>query len=146
MTLRLANVYGPRQDPWGEAGVVSIFAGRLHRGEPLTVFGDGAQTRDYVHVHDVVQAFLRAAAQPQAGLWNVGSGVETTVLELAEVASGVTGAAGEIAHAPARMGELPRSALDAGRAQRDLGWQPERSLVEGVRSVCEWVAAGEPPR
>lgn len=144
--LRLANVYGPRQSPGGEAGVVSIFCGRVARGERPTVYGDGKTTRDYVYVGDVVDAFLAAAQAPAPGVWNIGTGAETTVLQLADLIGRIAGRAVDPVFAPARPGELQRSALEVSAARRDLGWQAKVPLAEGVRRVYEWVTAGHPPR
>src|SRR3954462_5004815 len=122
-SLALANVYGPRQNPHGEAGVVAIFAGRLLSGEPCTIFGDGGQTRDYVYVDDVVDAFARAATRGAGLLVNIGTGVETTVTELYDTMAATAGVPRRATHAPARAGELQRSCLDAGRAGIHLGWK-----------------------
>lgn len=146
VALRLANVYGPRQDPAGEAGVVGIFCGRAASGERPTVFGDGRQTRDYVYVGDVAEAFLAAARSDRAGVWNVGTGHETTVLELIELIGAAAGRSIDVDFAAARPGELQRSALDAGAARRDLGWAPRTSVADGVRAVYRWVAEGSPDR
>ena len=140
--LRLANVYGPRQDPAGEAGVVAIFCSRLLAGDSLTIYGDGTQTRDYVYVGDVVQAFLAAADHGQPGTWNVGTGREVSVLELAAAIGAATGRAVDPVLAPARPGELQRSALAVERAQRDLGWSAHTPLRTGISSVFGWIEAG----
>jgi UDP-glucose 4-epimerase len=126
MSLRFGNVYGPRQDPHGEAGVIAIFAGAAAEGRPVTVYGDGTQTRDYVYVGDVVSGFLAAAGSDATGAANIGTGVETTVLELAE-ALGV-----EPEFAPARKGEVARSCLDVGRAADVLGWRAQVALGDGL--------------
>lgn len=140
--LRLGNVYGPRQDSAGEAGVVAIFCGlAVHGGSP-TIFGDGTQTRDYVYVGDVVKAFLLAASSAQAGTWNIGTGMETSVLRLAELVGEAAGRPFEPTFAPARPGELVRSALDANAVAQGLGWKPETSLEEGIRATYAWAAAG----
>jgi UDP-glucose 4-epimerase len=144
--LRLGNVYGPRQDPSGEAGVVSIFAGRVARGERPTVFGDGRQTRDYVYAGDVVRAFIASADADRAGLWNVGTGREVSVIDLIDGLAGISGAAIEPEFAPARLGELQASVLDPGALQRDLGVTAAMSLGDGLRAVYDWVRAGEPVR
>ncbi len=144
--LRLANVYGPRQDPSGEAGVVSIFAGRVASGESPTVFGDGHQTRDYVFVGDVVAAFLAAADAGRAGLWNVGTGTEVSVLDLIAGFATIADRPVEPALAPARAGELQASCLDGSAARRDLGVTAAVDLRTGLRRVYEWVLAGEPVR
>jgi len=148
VVLRYANVYGPRQDPHGEAGVVAIFCNRLLDGKALTVFGDGTQTRDYVHVKDVAAANAAAATAvlPAAGrldvrAMNVGTGVETDVLTLAETLRQVSGRDAGIDFAPARVGEQLRSAVSIGKVQRVLGWQPQRSLAEGLKETFEYFAA-----
>ncbi|MER3408850.1 MAG: UDP-glucose 4-epimerase [Thermoleophilia bacterium] len=132
VALRYGNVYGPRQDPHGEAGVVAIFLGRLARGEPCRIFGDGRQTRDYVYIDDVVSATL-AAAERAGGVYNVGTGRETSVLELYERCRLVAGVQAEPELAPPRLGELRRSILDPERALRELEWRAEVSLDEGLR-------------
>jgi UDP-glucose 4-epimerase len=134
VSLRLGNVYGPRQDPLGEAGVIAIFCGRLRAGERPTVFGDGKQTRDYIYVGDVVAAALAAAESSFSGPVNIGSGIETDVLELARLLAEIDGAEGfEPELAPARPGEVQRISLDAGRAERELGWRATTSVADGLR-------------
>ena len=138
VALRLANVYGPRQDPHGEAGVVSIFLSKLLAGEPAKIFGDGSQTRDYVYAGDVARALL-AATERSGGVFNIGTGVETSVTglyALCEQASGVKLAAD---FAAPRLGELQRSVLDASLAARELGWTPELALVDGLRATWDWI-------
>jgi UDP-glucose 4-epimerase len=142
--LALANVYGPRQDPHGEAGVVAIFAGRLLAGEPCTIFGDGRQTRDFVYVDDVVDAFVRAADRGGGLLLNVGTGRETSVNDLYSTMADAAGATTPAVHAPPRPGELLRSALDPGRAAIHLGWRPWTSLDEGAAAVLRWFADTHP--
>jgi UDP-glucose 4-epimerase len=140
--LRLANVYGPRQDPHGEAGVVAIFTDRLLRGEPCVINGDGLQTRDYVYVGDVADAALLALERSEVtGPVNIGTGVETSVVALFERLRAAAGGRGEARHAPARPGEQRRSLLDAARARRDLGWTPRVTLDEGLRRTVESVRA-----
>jgi UDP-glucose 4-epimerase len=136
--LALANVYGPRQDPHGEAGVVAIFAGRLLGGEPCTIFGDGNQTRDFVYVDDVVDAFARAAERGSGLVLNIGTGAETSVNELYSAMATAAGVDQPGAVAPARAGELQRSCLDPGRAGIHLGWKPWTRLPEGSAAVIEW--------
>jgi UDP-glucose 4-epimerase len=145
VSLRYANVYGPRQDPHGEAGVVAIFFGRLARGEGLRIFGDGRQTRDYVYVGDVVTATLAAAAAP-AGVFNVGTGSETSVLELAEACRRAAGVETETVFEPARPGELQRSVLNPTRAQAALGFRATTSLDEGLAATWEFVRDAEGER
>jgi UDP-glucose 4-epimerase len=139
--LALANVYGPRQDPHGEAGVVAIFAERLLRGEPVTVFGDGEQTRDFVFVDDVVDAFVRAATRGGGLLCNVGTGQETSVNQLLGTMATQAGVEATAVTAPTRPGELQRSCLDIERASMQLGWRPWTELPEGTRAVLDHVAA-----
>jgi UDP-glucose 4-epimerase len=136
--LALANVYGPRQDPHGEAGVVAIFAGRLLSGQVCTIFGDGTQTRDFVFVDDVVDAFVRAAERGSGLLANVGTGVETSVNELYDAMARGAGVDTPAVHAEARPGELARSALDPGRAELYLGWTPWTDLDAGTGAVLDW--------
>ena len=145
VALRYANVYGPRQDPHGEAGVVAIFCDRIIDGVPLTVFGDGKQTRDYVFAGDVARANLLAAGAalpPAAGVdsraFNIGTSVETDVVQLAATLGAVSGASPQITHAPARAGEQRRSAVAVGRAAAVLGWRPTVSLADGLRLTYEW--------
>lgn len=145
VALRLANVYGPRQDPAGEGGVVSIFAGKAHKNEPVTVFGDGKQTRDFVYVGDVAGAFLTASGTDEGGVWNIGTGTETSVLDLVAALREVSGNDLAAEFADPRQGELPRSCLDVSAAKKALGWTAETELADGVRRVYEWVAEGEPP-
>jgi UDP-glucose 4-epimerase len=134
VSLRLGNVYGPRQDPLGEAGVIAIFCGRLRAGERPTVYGDGRQTRDYIYVGDVVAAALAAAGSGPGGAINIGTGIETDVLELAARLGELGGTEGfEPELAPARTGEVQRISLDPARAERELGWRAKTSLEEGLR-------------
>jgi UDP-glucose 4-epimerase len=140
--LRFANVYGPRQDPSGESGVIPIFCSAILAGEQLTIYGDGQQTRDYVYVGDAVAAFLAAATRGRPGTWNVGTGREVSVLELAAVIGAAAGRTVQPVFAPARPGELLRSALAVERAERDLGWTPVTPLADGVRAVYQWIQAG----
>jgi UDP-glucose 4-epimerase len=136
--LALANVYGPRQDPHGEAGVVAIFAAKLLAGEPCTVFGDGRQTRDFVYVDDVVDAFARAADRGSGLLVNIGTGQETSVNDLYATMAAEAGVSRRALSAPARPGELRRNSLNPGRAAIHLGWKPWTTLAEGTRSVLDY--------
>jgi UDP-glucose 4-epimerase len=139
--LALANVYGPRQNPHGEAGVVAIFADRLLRGEPVTIFGDGGQTRDFVYVDDVVDAFVRAATRGGGLICNIGTGTETSVNELHAIMAEQAGAEPSTAREPLRPGELLRSSLDINRAAIQLGWRPWTQLPDGTRAVLDFVRA-----
>jgi len=150
VALRYSNVYGPRQNPRGEAGVVAIFARTLLGGQPLVVYGDGEQTRDMVYVADVATASIAASQCSPPPLndidgcaFNIGTGVETSVNRLARLVSEVAGRASEIRHAPERLGEIRRNALTPDKAARDLGWRPATSLIEGLRSTVEWLAQRE---
>jgi len=140
VALRLGNVYGPRQMPHGEAGVVAIFMGLLRDGGTPTIFGEGLQTRDYVYVGDVVGAMLRAVAQ-DGGVFNVGTGVETSVVGLFDAIRVACGIDREPGFAPARLGELQRSVLDTSLAERELGWRPERTLADGLAATWEWISS-----
>ena len=138
VALRFGNVYGPRQEPHGEAGVVAIFMGLLQDGGTPKIYGDGRQTRDYVFVGDVVAALLAAVGR-EGGVFNVGTGVETSVVELYRAIGAATGIEREPEHVEARLGELQRSVLDPSAAERELGWRPGVSLVDGLRTTWEWV-------
>jgi UDP-glucose 4-epimerase len=144
VSLRLGNVFGPRQDPHGEAGVVAIFCGRLAERKPPTIFGDGRQTRDFVYVGDVAEAMISACERLASGggegvadVYNVGTGRETTVLELAERLGSLGGEEFEPEMAPAREGEIQRSSIDSRRAESDLDWHAQTSLDEGLRITLE---------
>ncbi len=145
VAMRYANVFGPRQDPKSEAGVVSIFVSRLLEDRPLTVFGNGLQTRDYVFVRDVARANVLAstAAVPagdgiDATAFNIATAKQTNVLELAEMVGRVMGRKPEIEFAPARAGELFRSSLDVSKARRVLGWKPEVGFDDGLPQLVDW--------
>jgi len=138
VSLRLGNVFGPRQDPLGEAGVIAIFCGLLKEGGRPKVFGDGTQTRDYIYVGDVVAAALAAGESDATGALNVGTGKETDVLELIEALKRLSGNEGfEPEFAPERTGEVQRISIDAGRAERELGWRAEMGLEEGLRVTLD---------
>jgi UDP-glucose 4-epimerase len=132
VSLRYGNVYGPRQDPLGEAGVVAIFCGKVLDGDRPTIFGDGRQTRDYIYVGDVVEANLRAAESQTTGPVNIGRGAEISVLDIVEALRPQTTGAFEPEHAPERPGEVRRIALDCSRARRELGWEAGTGLEEGL--------------
>jgi len=140
--LRYSNVYGPRQNPHGEAGVIAIFSSRIAGGQPITIFGDGGQTRDMVYALDVAEANVRAASAAlppltslDARAWNIGTGVETSVNRLAELLAEGAGKKASIKRAPARAGEILRSSLATDKAARELGWRPRTPLAEGLRST-----------
>jgi UDP-glucose 4-epimerase len=139
VALRYANVYGPRQDPHGEAGVVAIFMNALRDGGTPRIYGDGSQTRDYVFVGDVVAASL-AAAGHDGGVFNVGTGTETSVVDLYERIQRVSGVERAAELAPLRAGELQRSVLDPSLAARELGWKPGRSLDDGLAATWSWIS------
>jgi len=137
--LALGNVYGPRQDPHGEAGVVAIFAERLVAGDPVTIYGDGEQTRDYVYVDDVVDAFVRGATRGEGIVCNIGTGIEVSVNTLFSTMAKAAGVTAPAEHAPPRPGEVRRNALDASRARKELGWRPATDLAAGTGKVIDAV-------
>ncbi|HEY7569003.1 MAG TPA: NAD-dependent epimerase/dehydratase family protein [Gemmatimonadaceae bacterium] len=148
VALRYSNVYGPRQNPHGEAGVVAIFCTRILEGKPLTIFGEGTQTRDYVYAVDVAQANVAAVSRPLARpaqldlrAYNVGTSRQTTVLDLANGLRRAAGSDVPVQHAPARTGEQQRSAIIVDKAAKELGWQPKVQLEEGLRLTYEFFAA-----
>jgi UDP-glucose 4-epimerase len=141
VVLRLGNVYGPRQNPHGEAGVVAIFSEKLLAGEAPPLRGRGAPTQDYVHVTDVVRAFLLAVDDGRAGIYNVGTGVQTSTAQVLELLQDAAGTRLEPLDEPLREGELHASALDSSRIERDLGWRPTISIADGLRDTFEWYAA-----
>jgi UDP-glucose 4-epimerase len=138
VSLRFGNVYGPRQEPHGEAGVVAIFMGILRDGGAARIYGDGRQTRDYVYVGDVVRAVLAAIGRDGA-VYNVGTGVETSVLELYDAIQEAAGVRRAAEHAEPRAGELKRSVLDISLAARELAWAPEHTLADGLRETWRWM-------
>ena len=142
VALRYGNVYGPRQDPHGEAGVVAIFLGALARGEQASIFGDGLQTRDYVYVGDVARATVSALGQ-EGGVFNVGTGRETSVVDLYELCRRVARSEQPAAEAPARLGELQRSVLDTELAASELGFRAMVELEDGLQATWEWIS-GDP--
>jgi UDP-glucose 4-epimerase len=136
--LRYANVYGPRQSPAGEAGVVAIFTRQMLQGERPTIFGKGDKTRDYVYVADVVAANLLAMEKSISGVFNIGTGVETSDQEMFDLLAGLTGYKGNPHYAPVRKGEIHRICLDSGRAQKEIGWQPQFALREGLAETVNY--------
>ncbi|MDQ3991250.1 MAG: GDP-mannose 4,6-dehydratase [Actinomycetota bacterium] len=139
MALALANVYGPRQDPHGEAGVIAIFASQMLSGQRPEVRGDGNQTRDYVFVEDVVHAFSLAADRGSGRVVNVGTGLETSVNHLFRMLAEITGYAGEPAYGPLPPGDLMRNALDPSLAEREIGWRPWTHLEDGLRETVAFL-------
>ncbi|MGH3765502.1 MAG: NAD-dependent epimerase/dehydratase family protein [Pseudonocardiaceae bacterium] len=138
VALRLANVYGPRQDPHGEAGVIAIFCGQVARGEAPTIYGDGKQTRDYIYVDDVVDAFVAAAGYAGGeAVFNIGTGTETAVIDLLDVINAAAGTAMEPNFASARAGESRHVALDCARAAAELDWAPRTSIEAGIRHTYQ---------
>jgi UDP-glucose 4-epimerase len=152
--LRLSNVYGPRQDPHGEAGVVALFSRALLLGKTPTINGEGKQTRDYVYVGDVVDAFVAALGSDTSGRFNVGTGVETDVNQLYDLIAGAVGSEASAAHGPAKPGEQARSCVDAALIGKTFGWRPKNSLADGIpktvdffrTKVAEEAAAARPLR
>jgi UDP-glucose 4-epimerase len=144
ISLRLGNVYGPRQDPLGEAGVVAIFCGALLDGRTPRVFGDGRQTRDYVYVADIVDAMLAAADSDVTGTFNVGTGIETSVLDLGQMIGEACDRPFEPETAPPRPGEVQRIAIESSKAERELGWKAATNLTDGLKRTAEAFAADQP--
>jgi UDP-glucose 4-epimerase len=138
VACRLANVYGPRQLPALEGGVVAIFLDRLRDGRATQIFGDGAQTRDFVYAGDVADAFLAAAEADSTGVYNVGTGVATSVLELHRLCAETAGREQEPEFATARPGDVRRSVLDPGRTERELGWHATKTLADGLARTWDW--------
>ena len=139
LALRFGNVYGPRQDPHGEAGVVAIFCGRILDGKPVTIYGDGTQTRDYVYVGDVVRAVVAAAKSSASGIaLNIGTGIETNVNDLYSTLAGIADFPTQAEHAAARPGEQKRSVISPARAARELGWRPEKKLADGLEETFKY--------
>ncbi|HET8606704.1 MAG TPA: NAD-dependent epimerase/dehydratase family protein [Gaiellaceae bacterium] len=142
VVLRFANVYGPRQDSGLEGGVVAIFLERMAAGEPTAIFGDGEQTRDFVYVGDVVAALLAAAGR-EGGVFNVGTGEETSVTRLHELCRAVAGVAEPPRYEDARLGDARRSVLDVSLAARELGWRPQVGLEDGLRRTWAWTTSAD---
>jgi UDP-glucose 4-epimerase len=142
VTLRYANVFGPRQNPRGEAGVVAVFAGQMLRGEVPTVFGDGSKTRDYVYVDDIVEANLLATDSQKSGTFNLGRGVEVSDYGIFNVVRDAVGFEREPQYAPRRPGEIEHIALDAHRATLQLGWNQRVALAEGIAKTVEHLRSG----
>jgi UDP-glucose 4-epimerase len=139
LALRFGNVYGPRQDPHGEAGVVAIFCGKILDGKSVTIFGDGTQTRDYVYVGDVVRAVIAAGKSKASGLAiNIGTGIETNVNDLYSTLAGVADFPTKAEHAAARPGEQKRSVISPARAQQELGWRPEKKIADGLEETYKY--------
>jgi UDP-glucose 4-epimerase len=138
VSLRLANVYGPRQDSGLEGGVVSIFLERMAKGEPTTIFGDGRQTRDFVYVGDIVDALLAAAGR-DGGPYNIGTGVQTSIDQLHAACARIAGTDNGPAHADARLGDVNCSVLDSSRAERELGWRARVDLEVGLARTWAWM-------
>ena len=142
VVLRLGNVYGPRQNAHGEAGVVAIFSEKLLAGEPPSLRGEGKPTRDYVHVGDVARAFVLAAESRKAGVYNVGTGIQTSTARLLDILQDAAGTSLEPQEEPLKEGELAASALDASRIERELGWRATTAVDEGLRETFAWYRDG----
>jgi UDP-glucose 4-epimerase len=138
VSLRYANVYGPRQTPEGDAGVIAVFTEQMLAGRTVTIYGDGLQTRDYVYVGDVVRANQLALQLPTSGAYNIGTGIETSVIELYHALASALGVDPGFALAPARTGEVTRSVLDASQAALAMGWRPELRLADGLTHTIAW--------
>ncbi len=138
--LRYANVYGPRQDPHGEAGVVAIFSQRLLKGEPISIFGDGKQVRDFVYVKDVARANMLALTRANNAIVNIGTGKTTSVVGLYQSMASILNVKRKPVHKPARKGELSRSVLNIARAKRVLGWTPQMPVRQGLAETIQYFA------
>jgi UDP-glucose 4-epimerase len=139
LALRFGNVYGPRQDPHGEAGVIAIFCGRILDGKPVTIYGDGTQTRDYVYVGDVVRAVVAAGNSRASGIaLNIGTGIETNVNDLYSTLASIADFPTNAEHAAARPGEQKRSVISPDRAGKELDWRPEKKLAEGLEETYKY--------
>jgi UDP-glucose 4-epimerase len=138
VALALGNIFGPRQDPHGEAGVVAIFGKRLLAGDQCKIFGDGSATRDYVYVDDTVDAFVRAASAG-TGIYNIGTGMETSTKELYFAMAAAAGVDQQPEYAPARVGELQRSVLNSAKARAELGWEPKVTVADGSKNVLDHI-------
>lgn len=145
--LALSNVYGPRQNPHGEAGVIAVFASAMAVGRRVTVYGDGTATRDYVYVDDVVEAFVRASCAPRGitGIYNIGTGRQTSVADVRRMVAAAFGGTSTPRYADARTGELHAIALDATKAETVLGWKPAVDLAEGIERTVRWLCAALEP-
>jgi len=141
--VRLANPYGPRQDPAGAQGAAAVFLGRVARGEPIEIWGDGSVVRDYVYVADAVAGILAAAAGAPFGIYNIGSGRGVSLRELLEAIARVAGRRPEVRYSPGRPFDVPENVLDIARARADLDWEPEVGLEDGLARTWAWLAAGE---
>ncbi len=137
ISLRLSNVYGPRQGTTGEGGVVSIFGKGLHNQKNATIFGDGEQTRDFIYVEDAAEAILKALTSIQEGQYNVGTGIETSINKLFKVMSELTESEKVPAYAPARPGDIRRSVFSIGKIKKELNWEPKTTLKEGLKKTLE---------
>mgnify|MGYP003471620007 FL=1 len=138
VSLRYGNVYGPRQDPEGEAGVVAIFIRKMLNNEQPIINGNGRQTRDFVFVDDVAEANLVAMRQDSQGIYNVGTGIETSVNELFRILAGLTGSSCKEVHGPAKLGEQMRSVIDSSKLKQELGWEPEADLTKGLEKTVAY--------
>jgi len=138
VSLRYGNVYGPRQDPEGEAGVVAIFIRKMLNNEQPIINGNGRQTRDFVFVDDVAEANLVAMRQDSQGVYNVGTGIETSVNELFRILAGLTGSSCKEVHGPAKLGEQMRSVIDSSKLKQELGWEPDADLTKGLEKTVAY--------
>ncbi|MBI4771646.1 MAG: NAD-dependent epimerase/dehydratase family protein, partial [Chloroflexi bacterium] len=141
--LRYPNVYGPRQDPHGEAGVVAIFTGRMLRGEPVTIYGSGEQERDFVYVGDCARANLIAAVDGHSGIFNLGWGAGTNINQIFSELKAITGYPRAANYGPPKAGETYKIFLDATLARRQMGWEPTVSLTEGMRQTVDYFRQNE---
>ncbi len=136
--IRPSNIYGPRQDPLGEAGVISIFLGQIYANKPVTIFGDGEDTRDYIYVKDLAEVCMKAMNSSKCDTYNAGTGKQTNLLELVGIIEKVTGKKAEKNFAPVRPGDVKHIALDSRKAQKDFSWSPETDLITGINKTWNW--------
>ena len=141
--LRLSNPYGPHQNPKGAQGAASVFLARVHAGMPVTIWGDGSVVRDYIYVTDAVEGILAANGQEKTGIYNIGSGVGTSLNDLVAEIREVTGREFEVEYLPGRPFDVPASVLDISRARDDLGWKPRIPLRQGLQKTWEWLGKGD---
>jgi len=142
-TLRLANIYGPRQNSKGEAGVIAVFCDKMLKNEEVVINGDGEQTRDFVFVDDVVNAALLSMEQEKSDIYNIGTGIETNINEIFKKIKELTNSNTEEIHIPAKLGEQRRSCLDNSKAKKELNWKPEYNLEEGLEKTVKWFKEDE---
>ena len=136
--MRPANIYGPRQDPLGEAGVISIFLGKIHEEDAMEIFGDGSDTRDYIYVKDIAKICLIAMTSKCNDTYNAGTGIRTSLLELISIIEKVTGLSTQKKFSPPRPGDVKHISLDINKAEKAFNWSPQTKLEEGIKNTWDW--------